>query len=335
MIKSWLLFLLCLGIFSLGLFSACSSLPVTPSRSTNVTAPTPTQGLPVQKPVIDFSQDGKVKIFFQTNRDKKSPSFDFQNKIGSQTTQGSLQLTQQLGVVELPTRLPIETLTPDYFYQKLLEDPSAPILIFIHGFNVPFIEAAQKAAQIKQDLKFQGPVVLWSWPAGAQEGLLQSTLLTRTYDENFKSAQASIPPFTDFLNRLLKEHAHLILMIHSMGHQVALPSILRLTPSVASDSQDKTQNKIQQLILNAPDYDMDQFADSLDRLHVKVEHITLYCSPYDKALQASEKYNRSSRLGNCEKFDGVDVINVGEINKPGMLELGHGLYSSRAVLMEV
>jgi hypothetical protein len=189
-------------------------------------------------------------------------------------------------VVELPTRLPIETLTPDYFYQKLLEDPSAPILIFIHGFNVPFIEAAQKAAQIKQDLKFQGPVVLWSWPAGAQEGLLQSTLLTRTYDENFKSAQASIPPFTDFLNRLLKEHAHLILMIHSMGHQVALPSILRLTPSVASDSQDKTQNKIQQLILNAPDYDMDQFADSLDRLHVKVEHITLYCSPYDKALQA-------------------------------------------------
>jgi hypothetical protein len=44
------------------------------------------------------------------------------------------------------------------------------VLLFIHGYNNSFKAAAQQAAQLKADLKFPGPVVLFSWPSLAEGG---------------------------------------------------------------------------------------------------------------------------------------------------------------------
>src|SRR5206468_522987 len=62
--------------------------------------------------------------------------------------------------------------------------------------------------------------------------------------------------------------------------------------------------------------------------------VTLYCSYNDNAIAASEKYNSNRRMGGCERIDGVDVINVGEIDAPamGISGLGHGYYASRPIL---
>jgi hypothetical protein len=53
-------------------------------------------------------------------------------------------------------------------------------------------------------------------------------------------------------------------------------------------------------------------------------------------MTASETYNGGARLGACQSVEGIDVINVSEIDNPAFgMGLGHGYYSSRAVLTDV
>lgn len=59
----------------------------------------------------------------------------------------------------------------------------------MHGFNVKFEEAVLRAAQIKYDLKFAGEVVLFSWPAGSEDGVLNQLLIKGTYQNNLTNAK--------------------------------------------------------------------------------------------------------------------------------------------------
>ena len=57
------------------------------------------------------------------------------------------------------------------FVQRIAADlantRSRNILVFVHGFNTSFEDAAIRAAQIAADLNFDGTVVLFSWPSAA------------------------------------------------------------------------------------------------------------------------------------------------------------------------
>lgn len=204
------------------------------------------------------------------------------------------------------------------------------VLVFIHGFNVKFDEAVLRAAQIAYDLKFQGQVVLFSWPAGAPPGLFGNTFINRTYDFNKASAARSVKPAEDFFLLLsgLGKTSHV--MVHSMGHQVAVPA---LAASVGAS----TVPYIGELILNAPDIPVRDFAAAAPALKLAARRITVYCSYNDNAIAASEVYNKGRRMGGCELIDGVDVVNVGEIDAPalGIGGLGHGYYASRPILTDI
>ena len=39
------------------------------------------------------------------------------------------------------------------------------VLVFIHGYNTGFSDAAYRSAQLKNDLQFDGPVIFYSWPS--------------------------------------------------------------------------------------------------------------------------------------------------------------------------
>ena len=41
--------------------------------------------------------------------------------------------------------------------------------MYIHGFNQNFNTAVATAAQLKSDLKFKGPMLLFSWPSDLEE----------------------------------------------------------------------------------------------------------------------------------------------------------------------
>jgi esterase/lipase superfamily enzyme len=94
---------------------------------------------------------------------------------------------------------------------------------------------------------------------------------------------------------------------------------------------------IEELFLNAPDFPVDQFQGLVERIKLLAKRVTIYCSYQDNAIAASELVNKNRRLGACERFDGVDVINVGEVDAPalGIGGLGHGYYASRAILTDI
>lgn len=201
-------------------------------------------------------------------------------------------------------------------------------LVFVHGFNLRYEDAVLRASQIAFDLKYQGPIVLFSWPAGAGDGFLDSQMINRTYDANLKNAKNSIAVFSAFLNQLRASNLKINLVVHSMGHQLVLPALkdfARLNPNASL---------INELILNAPDYEANEFIRIAEELKKNTKRITAYCSYNDRAMTVSEIYNKNSRFGGCAFSENIDSINVSLIDAPS-LGLGHGYYSSRAVLADV
>lgn len=96
-------------------------------------------------------------------------------------------------------------------------------LVFIHGFNVTFEEAAIRAAQIGFDLKVPGITAFFSWPSKGRLSLLDYAADEATID-------ASAGKMTDFLVKFAQqtdaERVHVI--AHSMGNRGLLGAMQRI-----------------------------------------------------------------------------------------------------------
>jgi esterase/lipase superfamily enzyme len=136
---------------------------------------------------------------------------------------------------------------------KSLKQSKYPVLVFVHGFNVKYQEAVLRASGLAYDLKYQGPIILFSWPAGAKDGMMESTLLNRTYYNNLISAHNSVEIFKNFLLKLKENNIEINLMVHSMGHEVVLPALVQISQENLSKSN---KSLINHLILNAPDFEV-------------------------------------------------------------------------------
>lgn len=218
-------------------------------------------------------------------------------------------------------------LAKEDFIGRLTRQDPRDVLVFIHGFNVAYQEAVMRAAQIAYDLKYQGPVLLFSWPAGTSASLLESALINRTYETNRVNAEKSVPILAALLGDLAAAKRRVHVLVHSMGHQV-------LVPALEIAAKDAGAPFIGELVLNAPDIDVVQFKSSIPTLQRAASRVTIYCSYNDRAISASETFNQNQRLGACAYLPDIDVVNVQEIDAP-VLGLGHGYYASRAVLTDI
>lgn len=218
----------------------------------------------------------------------------------------------------------------DAFFQQI-ESGEDDIILFVHGFNVDFSEAVLRSAQILYDLKFSGDIVLFSWPAGHDtSGILNGVLLHNTYEGNRDNAARSVPEFAAFLKKLHGTGRRIHLIVHSMGHQVVIPAL--------NDLYYKNDREIiDRLVMNAPDFPLGPFRDLAPVVNEMASHVTLYCSPADNALEVSEIVNKRQRAGSCFEIEGMDVINVEEVDEPvmGVAGLGHGYYSGRPILTDL
>jgi esterase/lipase superfamily enzyme len=221
-------------------------------------------------------------------------------------------------------------LTPASFAMALKSPEPDEILVFVHGFNVRFEEAVYRAAQIGFDGKYQGQLVLFSWPAGAVQRLIEGPYLLRTYQENKKNAAASIEQFEQLLTMIAGAGKRIHLVVHSMGHQLVLPALSRIAENLPAGT-------IQELILNAPDFSTQDFKTVLPAVRKIAARTTVYCSPSDNALAASTRVNGNARLGSCTLMDGIDTIDVSEVDRPvlGVGGLGHGYYAGRPIIGDV
>ncbi len=207
-----------------------------------------------------------------------------------------------------------------------IKDSNRTPLIFVHGFNVKYSEAILRAAQIAYDLKYQGLVILFTWPAGSGGDLFET--LNQTYDNNLISAKESVANFRDFIARLQSNNIVPNIAVHSMGHQIVLPALAQL------GAKNPQVQYVNELVLSAPDFNAQSFKDLSANIKTTAKRITIYCSYNDKAMTASKLVNSGDRLGACNANRDFDVINVSLLNTANS-GLGHSYYSSKEVLSDV
>jgi esterase/lipase superfamily enzyme len=217
---------------------------------------------------------------------------------------------------------------PRGFYEGLRSAMRPPegeqAFVFIHGFNVSFEDALYRTAQIAADLNFHGAPILYSWPS---EGHLFS------YQADVGNAEWTV----DHLQRFLQDVAarsgaktiHLI--AHSRGNQALLEALSRM------DARSAAVPHFNQLALDAPDIDADEFRRLARIIRPLIDRATLYASSNDLALWLSRALQQYQRAGDTRPVvviaDGVDTIDVSAVDSS---MVGHYYYSdNRSVLSDL
>jgi esterase/lipase superfamily enzyme len=201
------------------------------------------------------------------------------------------------------------------------------LLVFVHGYNVTFEDAARRTAQIAYDLKFLGASVCYSWPS-------QGSLLDYTLDET--NVAWTAPHLRDFLTQLATRSGatQIHLIAHSMGNR-ALTSALR---DLAMEERGSGIAKFNQVLLTAPDIDADVFKNDIaPAISKTAERITLYASATDEALILSKKIHGYARAGEAGSdlvlAPGVDTIDATSVDTS---LFGHSYYGdSQSVLTDI
>ncbi len=195
-------------------------------------------------------------------------------------------------------------------------------LVFLHGFNVSFEEAAIRAAQIGCDLAVMGATAFFSWPS-------RGSVAAYPADEaSIEASEEAITQFlVDFTAHCGAEKVHLI--AHSMGNRGLLRSLQR----VAADASTRGKVKFGQVFLAAPDVDRDLFLD-LARLYPEhAERTTLYASDGDLAVHLSAKLHDAPRAGYYIPYTvapGLDTVAVPDFD---IDRLGHGYFAQAEALL--
>jgi esterase/lipase superfamily enzyme len=198
--------------------------------------------------------------------------------------------------------------------------PVRELLIFIHGYNVTFEEAARRAGQICYDLPFHGAVIVFSWPSVGR---------TLAYSADEERAAAAAEPLAAFLESLRDGPWHRVhLIAHSMGNRVML-SALADTP--------RTRPALGHLALVAADVYVEVFQPKFARLASGFGSVTSYASKNDRALWISSRLHRANRVGFIAEepfeIDGMETIDATAVDTS---LLGHSYFSSeRSVLTDL
>lgn len=192
-------------------------------------------------------------------------------------------------------------------------------LVFIHGFNVSFPEAAWRAGQIAYDLRFDGASILYSWPS--QGG----TLKYMVDETNVRWTEAHLERF---LNEIVGESGaqRVYLIAHSMGNR-ALTEVLK---DLAASIRDGKMPAFTEIFLAAPDIDADTFREEIaPKITAAASHLTLYASDHDKALKLSKVVKGYPRAGDAGAglvvVEGIDTIDATRVSTDF---LGHSYFDS-------
>jgi esterase/lipase superfamily enzyme len=155
-------------------------------------------------------------------------------------------------------------------------------LVYLHGYNVPFDEAAVRAAQIGFDLKVPGAMAFFSWPSRGSLGA-------------YAADEASEAAIADFLVRLAIDSG--ASRVHVIAHSMGSRGLLRAIQRIMTQASATAGVRFGQMLLAAPDLDAGLFRD-LAALYPKVsERTTLYVSARDRALEISHWLHQFDRVG--------------------------------------
>jgi esterase/lipase superfamily enzyme len=213
------------------------------------------------------------------------------------------------------------------FLQRVRDDlartRSRDILVFVHGYNSSFEDAAVRAAQLVADMGFDGTAVLFSWPSqGALSGYVRDQQTARNAGWHL------LRLLRDQLPRASPDRIHVI--AHSMGSEVLSKAMSLVDPR-------DSLPRLGQVVFAAPDVDARIFArEILPIVRQRAQGVTLYASSEDEALRASRVLNGVWRLGlggdSLTVLDGMTTVDATRVR--GDI-LGHTLFGNAALLSDL
>lgn len=198
-------------------------------------------------------------------------------------------------------------------------------IVFLHGYNVSFEEAAICAAQIGADLNLPGATAFFSWPS-------QGRMLDYTVDEaSIEASEAQITAFLEaFASRSGARRVHVI--AHSMGNR----GLLRAVDRIAARASAACGRPFGQIILAAPDVDRRTFSMLCPAYPLVGLRTTLYLSAKDLAVRSSRFVHAAARVGYEPPVTVVPDIDTVSVSKVDLSFLGHGYVAGcRAVLTDI
>lgn len=170
---------------------------------------------------------------------------------------------------------------------------SRELYVFVHGFNTSVDENASVSASMFHYLGRAGAFIQFEWPSRDS---------VWSYHADKAAATASVRSFRHFLQyvgtRTGAERVHVL--AHSAGAPIAIEAIheLRLMQAMRPAEEVRRNLRLGQLVLVAPDMDLDEFRDCVADGTTQVpERTTLYVSSRDKALDFSAWMAGFARLG--------------------------------------
>ena len=161
-------------------------------------------------------------------------------------------------------------------------------MIFVHGFNNRFDDAAYRLAQIVQDSKAPVIPVLFSWPSQAVAGL-------DAYKADLEIAGQSSGPLDQLIDTvaLNPKVKAITVLCHSMG---CLPTLAALRSR--SMRTGKIGAKVKNVLLVAPDVDAIGFQEEMQQMGNARPRFALFLSQDDHALKISKSISGgATRLG--------------------------------------
>jgi len=294
---------------------------------------------------------GKVEIFVATTREASPEPVYFSGERGANLAFAKLDFTvprsHKAGELELPDsgpgdparhftvtgvqRLDLAPVVADV-RREILRRPASErdVLVFVHGFNTNFADAAYRFAQIVYDSGFKGVPVLFTWPSRGQ-------VFAYPYDR--ESAYYS----RDFLERNLRAIARdlgttrMDILAHSMGTLLTLETLRQ-----ASIRGDGTfGGKLRDVMLAAPDVDLDVFKTQMQEIK---RPVTVFVSADDRALDFSRRFaGDKTRLGAISAKDteiiaeldklGARIVDLSDVSSGD--SLNHGKFASSPKVVQL
>jgi esterase/lipase superfamily enzyme len=199
------------------------------------------------------------------------------------------------------------------------------IFVFIHGYNVTWEDSARRAGQIAYDVGLtpkRGVPFLYSWSSQGQ------TLEYLVDDNNIRTAALRLRGV--LTNLVAQSGARRInILAHSMGNQ-ALASALQLIGAGRPATP-----LFDQVLMAAPDVDLDFLIESAAEMRVTARHFTLYSCRKDKPLVISSWLRgRQGRVGSFAIIDGFDTLDTTRAQVDSFLNHSY-VGDSQAVLRDV
>lgn len=211
---------------------------------------------------------------------------------------------RKIGEVSWPKKLPPDpatdfaTLKADmidldaaeaWLSASVKKTPDGSALVFIHGFNTRFEDSVYRFAQIVRDSGVRSAPILVTWPS-------RGSLLAYGYDR--ESTNYTRNALENLFQYLAKdaEVKEVSILAHSMGNWLTLEALRQM-----AIRNDGLPAKFKNVMLAAPDVDVDVFRSQIVDMGTPHPQFTLFVSRDDKALAVSRRvWGDVARLGSID-----------------------------------